>query len=121
MGSGSSVCTLPIWYFFRPSSFRLRRHDFFRTNELTDAALSFNLRTSGDAESVSAHGKLFGQFSIAQNFDAGSATVGQAGTFQHGLIHARALFEPIQCLEIHWQVPDSVARVVKTTLGNTAD
>src|ERR1035437_6398349 len=90
-------------------------------NELAYSALGLNFGPRRRAERVRAHRKLAGQLSATQDFDACAATVGQPRASQGRFIHARAVFETVQRLQIHRQIPGGMTGVVKTALGNAPD
>ena len=48
-----------------------------------------------------AHRELFGQFAVAENFDAAGAAIGQADRAQRRFVHPRAVVKLIQLADVH--------------------
>src|SRR6185436_7392232 len=66
-------------------------------------------------------GQLLGQLSAAEKLDSISASVGQTGGSQKGLVHGRTRFELIQSAQIHGYITGLVHGVAETTFWNSPD
>ena len=70
---------------------------------------------------MSADRQFFGQFPVPEDFDTRCATISQARLAHNIFVHPRAIVEPIQQFQIHWQIAGGVARVVEAALRDAAD
>ena len=69
---------------------------------------------------MGAHGQFFGQLAAPQDLDSVGGSVGHAGAAKSLFIDQRAFVKTVQVLKINWNIPCTVAGVVKTTQGLNA-
>src|SRR5208283_2903738 len=100
---------------------RLRRCGGLGAHHLARAAFGFDFRTGRRTERVRAHREFFGQFAVAQNFDAVPAAIGQTRRAQRRFIHARAVVKLVQIADVHAEMARREPRVIEAALGNAAD
>jgi hypothetical protein len=65
--------------------------------------------------------EFFGQFAVAENFDARAGAIGQTDRAQRRFVHARAVVKLVQARRRSRDVTDGETRVVETALGDAAD
>src|ERR1051326_6120496 len=93
----------------------------FQANDFASAAFGLDLGASRGAESMSANGKFPGQLTSAEDFDTGSAAIGETCAVGSCCIHAGAIIETIERLQVDWQITNGVASVIEAALGNAPD
>jgi len=70
---------------------------------------------------MSPYGELLGQFPVPEDFDTRCATISQARLAHNIFVHPRAIVEPIEQLQIHWQIARGVARIVEAAFWDAAN
>ena len=70
---------------------------------------------------MSADGQFFGQIAGAENFDFVAAAIGEAGGAEGGFVHAGAVVEGVEALDIDGDIGGAMADVVEAALGDAPD
>jgi hypothetical protein len=94
---------------------------FGDADNFAGAAFGFDFGAGGSAEGMSTDGEFPSEFTATQNLDSRTAAISQASGTERGGIHARAVIELIERIEIDRQIANRMASIVKAAFGNAAD